>query len=131
MMAWLCAICLASGCQTLCEGMTSLVRPHCPVACKGIEWLNSTWSVHSNWKREVLSPTEYLNIQGGREQQQEKGDYNVRSRDGRNKTAGNRLQKGLLHSLSLCKKHCLPRMIGEPPNSKRHGNSLTNFVLPN
>lgn len=54
-----------------------------------------------------------------------------RSKDGRHKTAGSRPQKGMLHSLSPWKKNCLPRMIGELPNIKRHSNSSTLFVLTN
>lgn len=78
---------------------------HCPAACNGIEWLNSTWTVHRNLIPEERCPTEYLNIQGSREQEQEKGVYKTRSKNGRSKTAGNRPQKGVLHSLSPCKKN--------------------------
>lgn len=60
---------------------------------------DSTWAVHRSLRPEQLSPTEYLNIQGGREQQQEKGVYKVRSKDGRSKIAGNRPQKSLRYSL--------------------------------
>lgn len=105
-------------CNLLCIRALSTVwrddffssAPHCPAAYKGIEWLSSMWTVHRNLIPEKLSPTEYLNIQGGREQQQEKGVYKVRSKDERSKTAGNRPQKSVFHSLSPCKKNCLPTM---------------------
>lgn len=64
---------------------------------------DSSWALYSNLRPEELSPAEYLNSQGAREQQQEKGVYKVSSKDGNSKTAGNRPREGLLYSLSLCK----------------------------